>query len=214
MNDLQVAIRTALQGFQAGLWTSLPGFVQSYDPVKMTVSVQPTIKIPVRDQQGKWTNQTLPVCPDVLVQFPSAGGFTLSFPIKAGDEGLIVFASRCLDAWWQQGGVQPQAELRMHDLSDGCFIPGLFSQPNVLPNLSTDNVQLRNKDGTVYVEIAEDGKITLKPGTDGVHVDGNVAVTGNITATGEITRGLGGADQVTLGLHRHPGNNTPPTPGT
>ena len=38
--------------------------------------------------------------------------------------------------------------------------------------------------------------------------------TGNITTSGNVIAGFGGADQVTLQLHEHTANNTPPTPGT
>ena len=47
----------------------------------------------------------------------------MTFPIKTGDECLVVFACRAIDVWWQSGGVQPPAETRMHDLSDGFVIP-------------------------------------------------------------------------------------------
>jgi hypothetical protein len=43
---------------------------------------------------------------------------------------------------------------------------------------------------------------------------GNYTLTGNLSVTGSVIAGAGGADQVGLQSHRHPGNNTPPTANT
>ena len=116
------------QGLQAGLWTALPGIVTKFDPAKMTCEVQPAIKGYVRGPKGDASWVKMPLLVDCPVVFPGAGGFTLTFPIKAGDEVLVIFAARCIDSWWQSGGIQVQAELRLHDLSDGFVIPGPRSQ--------------------------------------------------------------------------------------
>src|SRR5260363_73502 len=47
----------------------------------------------------------LPLLGDVPVFFPRGGGCTLTFPVQKGDECVVVFASRCIDGWWQSGGV-------------------------------------------------------------------------------------------------------------
>lgn len=99
------ALRAALDGRQAEMWTALPGIVQSFDPAAMTVSVQPAVAGRISDEAGKAASVDLPILPDVPVVFPGGGGFALTFPVAAGDECLVVFASRCIDAWWQSGGV-------------------------------------------------------------------------------------------------------------
>jgi hypothetical protein len=43
---------------------------------------------------------------------------------------------------------------------------------------------------------------------------GNYTLTGNLSVTGSVIAGAGGADQVGLQTHKHPSNNTPPTPNT
>src|SRR5271155_5094227 len=104
MGSLLVAHKAAQDGFEADLWTALPALVVSYDATKLTVSAQPTIQSQVRPPGGTWVTAPLPPCLDCPVVFPGGGGFTLTFPVAAGDEGLLVFASRCIDAWWQSGG--------------------------------------------------------------------------------------------------------------
>lgn len=193
------AIRAALYGLQATIWTALPAKVVDYTAAKRIVSLQPTIMAQVRDIAGVWTNVALPVLVDCPVVFPGGGGFEFTFPIAAGDEGIVIFASRCIDAWWQQGGVQPQAELRMHDLSDGMFLPGMFSQARLpSPAPSTSVPQIRNSDATVKLEF----------------IGGGFKLTGNLQVTGSVIAGFGGVDQVGLQTHIHASNGTPPTAGT
>lgn len=155
-NDAEEMLRSALAGFQAGLWTATPGIVQSFDPEACTVVIQPSIKARVTNEDGSISTVALPLLLDCPVVFQRGGGFTLTFPVAAGDEALVVFASRCIDSWWQSGGVQEQAELRMHDLSDGFALVGPFSRPSVIPDISTGAAQLRSDDGTSFVEVNDD----------------------------------------------------------
>ncbi len=158
--DKEEQAARAFKSRQAGIWTALPGIIQSFDPVNMTCSIQPAIKAVIFNQDGSASDVALPLLLDCPVQFPSGGGFTVTVPVAPGDECLVIFASRCIDAWWASGGIQSQAELRMHDLSDGFCIPGIKSVPNVLPNLSSTSVQIRSDDGTTFVDVAS-GSIKL-----------------------------------------------------
>ena len=198
-NDTEVAIRYGLDGRQAVMWTALPAIVTSVSFSAMTLECQPTIQGMVTASDGSQSPVNLPMLVDVPIVFPSAGGFTLTFPIKIGDEVLVIFASRCIDAWWQQGGIQPPMELRMHDLSDGFAIPGPKSQPKVIGSISSSNAQLRTNDGVCYLEITPSGGINLKA-PSGVSITGALNVTGTIIATGEITSGI-----IPLSTHLHPG---------
>ncbi len=140
-------------GREAMLWTALPGIVQSFDPQTMTCEVQPAIQGKVQNEDGTVSVVNLPLLLDCPVVFPRGGGCSLTFPIKAGDECLVVFADRAIDFWWQSGGVQPPAETRMHDLSDGFVLVGPYSQPQVLSGVSTSAVQLRSDDGQAFFEL-------------------------------------------------------------
>lgn len=182
VGDPFVAMQAIVKGNRAGIWTALPAILQSYDPAKRTCTAQPAIQAQVLSQQGQWTFINLPICVDCPVMFPAGGGFSLTFPLAAGDEGLLVFSSRCIDSWWQNGGVQNQLDLRMHDLSDGFFIPGAFSQPRLadVPAASTDSVRLTANDGETYVELAE-GQIVNVVAPGGLNVTGNMLVRGNVS---------------------------------
>lgn len=154
LDDLPTAIAMRVRNQQARMWTALPGIIQSYNPATMTAEVVPAIQgVKASPTSADIAHVDLPLLVDCPVHFQSAGGVSLTMPIRPGDECLVIFASRCIDAWWQQGGVQPPMTYRMHNLSDGFCIPGVKSQPNVLSSISTTTAQLRSDDGTTFVEI-------------------------------------------------------------
>ena len=216
------ALRAALDGRQAEMWTALPGIVQSFDPAAMTVSVQPAVAGRISDEAGKAASVDLPILPDVPVVFPGGGGFALTFPVAAGDE-------------WQSGGVGEPMEPRMHDLSDGFALVGVRSQPNRLsPAVHTGNTQLRADDGSAYVEITPGGAVTaVGPSSVTVRSGGSITLdaprivikgllsmqsqgggattatlAGSLNATGDVT-----ASNISLNSHTHPGDSGGTTGG-
>jgi phage baseplate assembly protein gpV len=177
VDDPVEAQRAALDGKQAEIWTALPGIVESFDPEAMTVSVQPSVKGQVQNESGQSSAVDLPMLVDVPVTFPCGGGFTLTYPIKNGDECLVVFASRCIDGWWQNGGVGGTPDERMHDLSDGIAIVGPRSQARKLdPAVDADNVQLRTDDGEAHITMMPDYTIRAQ----------NPAARVELTPAGEV----------------------------
>lgn len=184
----QEALRAAQEGHQADIWTALPGIIQDYDPLTKTCSVQPSIQGQITsftDGSKNWVN--MPLLVDCPVYFPSGGGCTLTFPIVNGDECLVVFSSRCIDAWWQSGGVQPQAQMRMHDLSDGFVYVGFSSVPSVQPTISTTSVQLRSNTGETVVDLHPINHMVSITAPGGITITGPLTVNGNIATTGTLT---------------------------
>lgn len=199
LNAQLLAIKAALADNQANLWTALPAFVKSYNAGKITVEAQPTIKAQIHQPDGKWIDTTMPLCVDCPVVFPGGGGFVLTFPIAANDEGVLVFASRCIDSWWQSGGIQKQAELRMHDLSDGFFIPsGGMSLPNIPGNVNGATCQLRSKDGLLYIELAA-GHVANVVAPGGVNFTGPVTFNNGVAFLGQVSGHVGGGGTVNFG---------------
>jgi len=155
------AIRSAVDAMTSRMRVAVPGIIQSFNATAQTVTVQVAIRERV-NLNGNLTWETIPLLVDVPIFMPRAGGFTLTMPVTAGDECLVVFGDNCMDAWWQSGGVQNQVEKRRHDLSDGFAIVGIWSQPRVLPDYKTDAAQLRNDAGDLYVEIDGQGKARVQ----------------------------------------------------
>lgn len=185
--DHMEALQAMLDGRQARIWTSMPGIIQSFNAEKMTCEVQPTLMGLQTKPDGSQVAVRMPLCVDCPIVFPSGGGFTLTFYPAQGDECLLIFASRCIDAWWQSGGVQKQQEFRLHDLSDGFVIPGPRSVPRALANIKQNAVQLRSDDGLTYMEINSDQKFkVVAPG--GIDLNGlTIDSTANLLTAGEVT---------------------------
>jgi hypothetical protein len=234
VNDSQEALRLVLDGHQAQVWTALPAIIESFNPGAVTCVAQPAIKAQVRAPDGSTQWVALPLLLDCPVVFPRGGGCTLTFPVAAGDECLVIFSSRCIDAWWTAGGIQVQSELRMHDLSDGFALPGPFSQATKISGISTSKAQLRSNDGSTFVELDPAGQIVnvVAPGgmtltTPTVTITGVInvqnqqgaptasTIAGSMTASGTITGQtdvVGGGKSLKTHTHSDPqgGNTGPP----
>lgn len=141
------------QAIMSAMRVSMPGIIQSFDPDAVTAVVQPAIKGAEKDESGAEVSVNLPLLVDVPVVFPRGGGCTLTFPVKAGDECLVIFADRCIDFWWQSGGIQEPVDERMHDLSDAFCIVGPQSQAKKIGGISTSAVELRSDDGETKLSL-------------------------------------------------------------
>ncbi len=136
------------------LRVAMPGIIQSFDPTTQTVTVQPAINEKIRNSDLSVSDVSFPLLLDVPLVIPKAGGYVLTLPIQQGDECLVVFADMCIDAWWSNGGIQNQIEKRRHDLSDAFAMLGVWSQPNIIPNYSTNSAQLRSITGTACISVS------------------------------------------------------------
>jgi hypothetical protein len=170
----------ALAAFAKTLRMALPCIVVSFDSTKQTIVAQPVINEVARNQDGKtFSPQQLPQLVDVPVILPRGGPFTLTLPIQAGDECLVIFGDTCFDAWWQSGGTNNnEFEQRRHSLADGFAVFGPWSQPRVLSSYSTSSAQLRNEDGTVTIDVAANAVTVTAPtvnvtGSQHVNISGN-----------------------------------------
>lgn len=138
-----------------------PGIIKSFDSSKQTVTVQIAITERISLGGSPFQDMKIPVLLDVPIYMPRAGNFVLTVPVTVGDECLVIFGDRCIDSWWESGGVGNQMDNRNHDLSDGFAIIGVWSQPNVISDYSTDSAVLRNLNNDCYVEV-KDNDINIK----------------------------------------------------
>ena len=128
--------------------------IVSYDP---GVSCQrpPTATVQIAQQavtsvdfEGNQTLSPFPPLTLVPVWFPGGGGYSMTFPVKPGDECLLVFHDRELDNWYLNGAGIPPTLPRAHDLADAIALVGMRSSPRALGNGSTSAVQIISDDYT------------------------------------------------------------------
>jgi hypothetical protein len=192
----------------------LPAIIDTFDATTQTAKVLPAIQR-IRLSDGEFFD--IPPITNVPVQFPSAGGFSLTFPVKKGDEVLLVFGERSIDTWQQSGGIQQPLDRRKHDYTDAIAIIGLHSKGRAVESYSTDSVDLRSDDGEYSVSIKSDSVEIKASALGGATFNNDGSVTfangASITALGGFVNGpLAGANG--LGTHVHPSIGAPPTPGT
>lgn len=230
MQDLEQYLEAYFYRKQSGIWTSMPGVVNTWNypnNKQNTVSAVPAVMGYARQSDGTFMATPMPEHLDVPVYYAGGGGFHITHPISQGDEGVLMYQSRCIDGFWQNGATptkpaaQPdyaiptEAGARMHDLSDPIFVPFKMSDKNKLQSISTTSCQIRSDDGTSYIEMLPNGGgFNFVTSGGRVSIDGN----GNLTATGNITA-FDGANHVDA-HHVHPNitrglaDSDPPKPGT
>lgn len=160
--SLSELLRSRVNGALEEVHTALPVRVESYDASTQKVSVQPVIKKAFVDEEGERQVERLPVITGVPVQFPSGGGYRITFPITAGDTGLLVFSEASLDVWLSEGGEVDPLDDRRFDLSDGVFLPGVRSFKTPITDASSDHMTLGAEGG---LQIHIDGS-SISLGTD------------------------------------------------
>jgi hypothetical protein len=113
------------------------GQIQSFDSTRRTAQVQILFKRILNDG----TIADYPVLVDCPVFTLQGGGGAIEFPISAGDQCLLLFADRNLDAWFQNGNAAAPFDARCHDLSDGIAVVGLNALGSTLPAYLSDTAQ-------------------------------------------------------------------------
>lgn len=139
----------------------LPGSISGVDPFDGTVSV----KIGVMQKQARVDVQggvaisypELTMCPIFTLQ---GGGVGAVMPVIVGDECLVVFSDRCIDAWFQTGQPMPLPSVRMHDIADGFVLVGLNSLENPL------ETPLEPLEGGICTLKATGAKVAVNTGTN------------------------------------------------
>jgi hypothetical protein len=132
------ALDTALQG----VWTAMPGRIETYDATLQRANIQLTVKSGSIGEDGERDVQTIAVINAVPVLHAGGGNYRLTMPVQRGDTVLVVFASRSIDAWLRSGGVvDPQTD-HHHDISDAIAITGLRDFAHPLSGVSTDHASI------------------------------------------------------------------------
>lgn len=211
--DPEELYRTVIESLLTRVWTAMPCKILAFYPSDMTVDCQPSFNGQFTAPDGSTIELQMPVLPKVPVQFPGGGGCSLTFNPVAGDECLVVFASRCIDAWWTQGFMDPNKsnalglpfnpsntppEIRRHNLSDGIALLGVRNKTRSYVPV-TGGAQLQSDDGQAYVQLNLSNHAVNIVAPGGVNINGAV-----ISAAGEITDALGKV----LGTHTHGGVTT------
>lgn len=130
---IQETLNAALSAQSNQMHTAIPCIVVAVREslTGAMVDIQPTINQRFKDN----TTKERPVILGVPVSFPVSQDAGLTFPVRVGTTGMVVFSMRNLDAWKNSNG-RPATPLNFakFDKGDAMFIPGI--QP---PGVSVNN---------------------------------------------------------------------------
>lgn len=154
--DLPTIINNKIQAFEDQLATAIPAIVVSFNSEEQTITAKP---VGLEAHTSGHSSEFAEI-DDIPVMFPSSGGGSLTFPIEAGDEVLLVFSARNYDTWWDTGESESLSTTqRYHDFSDAIAILGVRSRKNSV-KASTEDVELKFKDN--LLRLVKDGSVELE----------------------------------------------------
>lgn len=198
----------ALEKQAKAIRVGMPGRVEKFYPNTQTADVKPLLFEHDVAEDGTEQNAEIKIVSGVPVQFPTANGFMITFPVVAGDMVWLQFADRSLDRWYKRGEDVDPVDLRRHDLSDAVAILGVLADPDKLTEFDHDRMVL-GKSGGKRIAF-EDSKIHLGVGHNADAAD-NVAlaslVKSEISALREtVNSAINTMNQntVLLAAHKHP----------
>jgi hypothetical protein len=148
---------TAIESNNKEIHTAIPGVFVNFDNTTQLATIRPTIKsLYINDQTINLPN--ILNCPVAVLR---AGGFSITFPIKEGDECLIVFSERSLDSWLIDGIDKKPLHLRTHDLSDGIAFPCLYNQTNKINAYSDNSLEIRSDNENILIKLSDEDELSL-----------------------------------------------------
>jgi len=119
------------------------GTIQSFNVANQTAKITINYKRSVsREFNVEPVLSDYPLLLDCPVVISSGGIGGLTFPIAAGDECLILFNDRDIDSWFSSGQVLPPPTFRLHSMSDGIAIVGLYSSKRSIAGYDPDKTVL------------------------------------------------------------------------
>ena len=171
------------------------------------------------------------------ITVPILGFEYVRMPIQTGCKGMVISADAYLGGMSGLGGGTADLTFRPN-LANLVFVPlgnsgwSAADDPNAVVIYGPNGVILRDSDSKVVLTLSPTANTLNLPAGVPLTITGNVVIDGNlqlsgaiqsqtgatyagdIQTAGNVVAGVGGADQVGLKTHGHPGNNQPPTPGS
>ena len=157
IGTLETVVQAGIRNYNKSLHTAAPGTIDAFDPVTQFARVSLAIKTLLVNGE----EVAVPELVDVPVSFDRGGGFTVTRPVRRGDECLVVFCERSIDRWKQIGAGKIPAHTRDHDLSDGIAFVALSSQPNKIQGFDPVNYEIKSDDGKVSLKLLANGSFLV-----------------------------------------------------
>lgn len=184
---LEPSLYDALQSLKLDIFRSLNcvkvGRIAGFNAAKRTVEVQ----ILFKRLLPNGLSVSNPLLVDVPVFTLQGGGAALQLPVLAGDQCLLLFSDRNLDAWFENGAEAVPFTGRAHDLSDGIALVGLNALTSTLAAQPALEARLSYGGGLVSINAA--GLISIQSPTQSLSTAMAIflAAVGSATTVAQIS---------------------------
>jgi len=145
-DSLESALNSMIHDGLLTVNVSIPCVVDKYQNGRVWVT-------PVVMRVTKEGSEKHSTIPDVPVAYPNGGGYSITFPIEKGDEGLIIFSQRDISQFKEKGGIADPPTYRIHSMADAIFIPAMVRS-------TEEHVDLTITDGSAEIKM-KNGRIDL-----------------------------------------------------
>lgn len=169
------------------------GEIVSFDKTDQTATVKVLHRMDENYDLELDKTVDYPVLGKVPVVVLQGGGSRITFPIRSGDQCLLLFCDYMLDNWWISGNVSSSDFPRRHDISDAIAIVGLQALPKAIQDYS-DYLHLQynaNSDIVIGEQIdVNNESINLNGATkvsETLEVEKDVTAKANVDVTETLT---------------------------
>lgn len=152
------------------------GKITGVDYANQTVNVQVLHKI--KDDRDPRTQKLIdyPLLQQVPFVVLCGGDSRLTFPIKVGDNCLLLFCDYEIDRWWDTGEPLPATYERRHNISDAFALVGVHSMADLIQGYSNYvRLQYSNNSGITIGD-------TIDIQNSQTNVSGQLDVVGKINS--------------------------------
>ena len=150
--------------------TTYPGKIVEFDPVRQVAKVEIAREQYHNSLDSLYEEYAFPILQDVPVQFPSGGGFVLTFPVQAGDHCILQFCDKGYSHWLYEGknkigkfssGLPKNEYFRNYNVNDAVAFVGFNPIPSAVTSFNSTSPELRNSDRTQRVTLVNNGNIEV-----------------------------------------------------
>jgi hypothetical protein len=145
-HSLAQLLKQAIDNRLLDVHTALIAKVESYDAEKQQVNVSPALKRHLRNIEGKWISEQLPIMCDVPVLFPRSGGYFIHLPIRSGDFVQLIFNEVSINEWMRSETSNITSDQRF-TLQGAVAIPGICPETRAPIGVTKNNLVLGKENG-------------------------------------------------------------------
>jgi hypothetical protein len=118
------------------------GKIEEFNELEQIATVSIEYQRQVENNPDTFERADYPNLIDIPVIVLGGGNGSIRFPIKAGDNCLVLFNDRDLDGWFTTGSKGPLSSDRKHSFCDGVALVGIRSMADSFDDYDPDRTEL------------------------------------------------------------------------